>query len=130
MLARVLGVDHGDNWNDQVEKFRFLTDGEQLIPKGIDEVNRSFDLRGLLDNEIDFPQPREDVMNTKSIEILDHNDVNFAAFKAVDDFINILVQHGAVVCRFQFSALDREAVNAEQREQLQRREQHEDATTH
>ncbi|MNJ45425.1 hypothetical protein D3C77_405180 [compost metagenome] len=69
-------------------------------------------------------------MNSESVEILDHHDVDFAAFKTVDDFINILVQYGAVVGRFQFSALDCEAVNTEQGKQLQRREQHEDATTH
>ncbi|MNE88446.1 hypothetical protein D3C80_1857520 [compost metagenome] len=60
-------------------------------------------------------------MDAEPVEILNDHHVNAAAFKAVNDFIDIFVQDGAMVGGLQFPAFERQPIDTEQRTQPQAR---------
>ncbi|MNR46611.1 hypothetical protein D3C85_1656050 [compost metagenome] len=75
-------------------------------------MDRTLDLGRLADDEVNLAQPEEDLLDVEPVQILDHHDVDVAALEAVDDLVDVFVQHRAMVSRFKHPALEREAIGA------------------
>ncbi|MNG95223.1 hypothetical protein D3C81_888720 [compost metagenome] len=110
----VFRVHHRDDGNDQVEKFRLVCDGKHLIPQRIDEMDRTLDLGGLADDEVDLAQPEEDLLDVEPVQILNHHDIDVAALEAVDDLVDVLVQYRTMMSCLKLTALQRQAIDAEE----------------
>ncbi|MNE85993.1 hypothetical protein D3C80_1830490 [compost metagenome] len=84
-------MHHWDDRNDQIKELGLVTDAKHFVPYRVHEMDRTFDLRRAPNDEIDFPQPEEDLLDIKSVQILDHNHIHVAALKAIDDLVDVLV---------------------------------------